>query len=39
MSHTDVALAGTVIAVVPLLVLLVVFQKQLVRSLTGGAVK
>jgi sn-glycerol 3-phosphate transport system permease protein len=38
-SHADVALAGTVIAVLPLLVLLVVFQKQLVRSLTGGAVK
>ena len=38
-SHTDVALAGTVIAVLPLLVLLVIFQKQLVRSLTGGAVK
>jgi sn-glycerol 3-phosphate transport system permease protein len=38
-SHVDVVLAGTVIAVVPLLVLLVVFQKQLVRSLTGGAVK
>lgn len=38
-SHVDVALAGTVIAVVPLLVLLVVFQKQLVRGLTGGAVK
>jgi sn-glycerol 3-phosphate transport system permease protein len=38
-SHIDVVLAGTVIAVVPLLVLLVVFQKQLVRSLTGGAVK
>lgn len=38
-SHLDVALAGTVIAVFPLLVLLVLFQKQLVRSLTGGAVK
>jgi sn-glycerol 3-phosphate transport system permease protein len=38
-SKIDVALAGTVIAVVPLLVLLVVFQKQLVRSLTAGAVK
>ncbi len=38
-SRTDVALAGTVIAVLPLLVLLVVCQKQLVRSLTAGAVK
>ncbi|HVX21731.1 MAG TPA: carbohydrate ABC transporter permease [Acidimicrobiales bacterium] len=35
----DVTLAGTVIAVVPLFILLVVFQKQLVRSLTAGAVK
>ena len=32
----DVTLAGAVIAVVPLLLLLVVFQKQLVRSLTGA---
>ncbi len=35
----DVTLAGTIIAVVPLFLLLVVFQKQLVRSLTAGAVK
>ena len=35
----NVTLAGTVIAVLPLLILLVVFQKQLVRSLTAGAVK
>ena len=35
----DVTLAGTVIAVVPLFIVLVVFQKQLVRSLTAGAVK
>lgn len=35
----NVTLAGTVIAVVPLFILLVVFQKQLVRSLTAGAVK
>ncbi|HET9733261.1 MAG TPA: carbohydrate ABC transporter permease [Acidimicrobiales bacterium] len=34
-----VTLAGTVIAVAPLLVLLLVFQKQLVRGLTAGAVK
>ena len=34
-----VALAGAVIAFVPLVVLLIVFQKQLVRSLTAGAVK
>lgn len=38
-DQINVALAGAVIAFVPLLVLLVVFQKQLVRSLTSGAVK
>jgi len=32
----DVTLAGAVIAVGPLLILLVIFQKQLVRSLTGA---
>lgn len=32
----DVTLAGAVIAVAPLLLLLVVFQKQLVRSLAGA---
>ena len=31
--------AGVVIAAVPLLILLVIFQKQLVRGLTTGAVK
>ena len=31
--------AGTVIAAIPIFVLLVVFQKQLVRGLTSGAVK
>ena len=35
----NVSLAGTIIAVAPLFVLLVLFQKQLVRSLTAGAVK
>lgn len=34
-----VTLAGTVIAVAPLILLLIVFQKQLVRGLTAGAVK
>ena len=38
-SHLDVVLAGTMTAVIPLFVLLAVFQKQLVRSLTGGALK
>jgi sn-glycerol 3-phosphate transport system permease protein len=31
--------AGVVIAIVPLVILLIVFQKQLVRGLTAGAVK
>lgn len=39
LDQLNVSLAGTVIAVVPLLVLLVIFQKQLVRSLTAGAIK
>jgi sn-glycerol 3-phosphate transport system permease protein len=39
LQSLNVTLAGAVIAVVPLFALLVVFQKQLVRSLTAGAVK
>lgn len=39
LDHINVSLAGSIIAIVPLLILLVVFQKQLVRSLTAGAVK
>jgi sn-glycerol 3-phosphate transport system permease protein len=39
LDKLNVVLAGTVIAVVPLLILLIAFQKQLVRSLTAGAVK
>ncbi len=39
LDQINVSLAGTIIAVIPLLILLVVFQKQLVRSLTSGAVK
>jgi sn-glycerol 3-phosphate transport system permease protein len=38
-DQINVALAGAVIAFVPLVILLLVFQKQLVRSLTAGAVK
>ena len=38
-QNFNVTLAGTVIAVLPLFVLLVIFQKQLVRSLIAGAVK
>jgi sn-glycerol 3-phosphate transport system permease protein len=35
----NVTFAGTVIAVIPLAILLLLFQKQLVRGLTAGAVK
>jgi sn-glycerol 3-phosphate transport system permease protein len=35
----NVRFAGTLLAVLPLLVLLIVFQKQLIRGLTAGAVK
>jgi sn-glycerol 3-phosphate transport system permease protein len=38
-DQIPVALAGAVIAFVPLVILLLIFQKQLVRSLTAGAVK
>ena len=38
-DQVNVTFAGTVIAVVPLVILLLVFQKQLVRGLTAGAVK
>ena len=39
LDQINVSLAGTVIAIAPLVILLVIFQKQLVRSLTAGAVK
>lgn len=38
-ANFDVLFAGTVIAAIPIFILLVVFQKQLVRGLTAGAVK
>jgi sn-glycerol 3-phosphate transport system permease protein len=38
-NDIPIALAGAVIAFVPLVILLLIFQKQLVRSLTAGAVK
>ena len=38
-NNINVALAGAIIALLPLVVLLLIFQKQLVRSLTAGAVK
>jgi sn-glycerol 3-phosphate transport system permease protein len=39
LQNINVTLAGTIIAVIPLLILLIVFQKQLVRGITAGAVK
>ena len=39
LDRFNVLFAGTVLAALPLFVLLVVFQKQLVRGLTAGAVK
>ncbi|MFN3255900.1 MAG: carbohydrate ABC transporter permease [Ilumatobacter sp.] len=35
----NLVMAGTIIAAVPILIVLVVFQRQLVRGLTAGAVK
>jgi len=39
LNEINVSLAGTVIAFLPLIVLLIIFQKQLIRSLTAGSVK
>jgi sn-glycerol 3-phosphate transport system permease protein len=38
-QHTNVVLAGTVIALLPMLFLVIAFQRFLVRGLTAGAVK
>jgi sn-glycerol 3-phosphate transport system permease protein len=38
-NDINIALAGTVLAALPLFILLIVFQKQLIRGLTAGAVK
>jgi sn-glycerol 3-phosphate transport system permease protein len=38
-DQINVTFAGAIIAVLPLVILLLVFQKQLVRGLTAGAVK
>jgi sn-glycerol 3-phosphate transport system permease protein len=38
-DQINVTFAGTVLAALPLFILLLVFQKQLVRGLTAGAVK
>jgi ABC-type glycerol-3-phosphate transport system permease component len=39
LNNFNVIFAGTVLAALPLFILLVVFEKQLVRGLTAGAVK
>ena len=39
LNDLNVTFAGVIIAALPLFILLVVFQKQLVRGLTAGAVK
>lgn len=39
LDQPNLVMAGTVIAAVPIFVVLVVFQRQLVRGLTAGAVK
>ncbi|HEX9259871.1 MAG TPA: hypothetical protein VF855_10080, partial [Acidimicrobiales bacterium] len=38
-DRLNLVMAGTVIAAVPIFVMLVVFQRQLIRGLTAGAVK
>lgn len=39
LDQTNVIVAGTVLAALPILLILLLFQKQLVRGLTAGAVK
>jgi sn-glycerol 3-phosphate transport system permease protein len=39
LDQINVTFAGTVLAALPLVILLLIFQKQLVRGLTAGAVK
>ena len=38
-DQINVTFAGTILAALPLFILLIFFQKQLVRGLTAGAVK
>jgi sn-glycerol 3-phosphate transport system permease protein len=38
-QNVNITFAGVVIAFLPLVILFLVFQKQLVRGLTAGAVK
>jgi sn-glycerol 3-phosphate transport system permease protein len=39
LDQTNVIVAGTLLAAAPILLVLLLFQKQLVRGLTAGAVK
>ena len=39
LSDINVTFAGAIIAVIPIVILLLLFQKHLVRGLTAGAVK
>jgi sn-glycerol 3-phosphate transport system permease protein len=39
LGEPNLVMAGTVIAAVPIAIVLIVFQRQLVRGLTAGAVK
>ena len=38
-DHLNLIMAGTVIAFVPIVIVLIIFQRQLIRGLTAGAVK
>jgi sn-glycerol 3-phosphate transport system permease protein len=38
-NQPNLVMAGTVIAAIPVAIVLLVFQRQLVRGLTAGAVK
>ena len=39
LDEPNLVMAGTLIAAVPIVIVLLVFQRQLVRGLTAGAVK
>jgi sn-glycerol 3-phosphate transport system permease protein len=38
-EEANIPVAGTIIAAVPIVILLIIFQRQIVRGLTAGAVK
>jgi sn-glycerol 3-phosphate transport system permease protein len=38
-AELNLVMAGTILAMMPILVLLVLFERQLIRGLTAGAVK